>query len=60
MWTEFCDWYIELVKPVLYAEDGKAKGIALNVLNKVLKTGLQLLHPVMPFTNRRNLYAFRQ
>ena len=49
MWTEFCDWYIELVKPVLYAEDGEAKGIALNVLNHVLKTGLKLLHPVMPF-----------
>ncbi|MBU3092486.1 valine--tRNA ligase [Clostridium sp. CM028] len=49
MWTEFCDWYIELVKPVLYAEDGEAKGIALNVLNNVLKTGLKLLHPVMPF-----------
>ncbi|HEY8805925.1 MAG TPA: valine--tRNA ligase [Clostridium sp.] len=49
MWTEFCDWYIELIKPVLYAEDGEAKGIALNVLNKVLKTGLKLLHPVMPF-----------
>ncbi|MBZ9636404.1 valine--tRNA ligase [Clostridium sp. FP1] len=49
MWTEFCDWYIELVKPVLYAEDGPAKGIALNVLNNVLKTGLKLLHPVMPF-----------
>ena len=49
MWTEFCDWYIELVKPVLYAEDCEAKGIVLNVLNKVLKTGLKLLHPVMPF-----------
>ncbi|MBU3181486.1 valine--tRNA ligase [Clostridium psychrophilum] len=49
MWTEFCDWYIELVKPVLYAEDCEAKGIVLNVLNRVLKTGLKLLHPVMPF-----------
>ncbi|MBU3171573.1 valine--tRNA ligase [Clostridium estertheticum] len=49
MWTEFCDWYIELVKPVLYAEACEAKGIVLNVLNKVLKTGLKLLHPVMPF-----------
>jgi len=49
MWTEFCDWYIELVKPILYAEDGEAKGVVLNVLNKVLKTGLKLLHPVMPF-----------
>jgi valyl-tRNA synthetase len=49
MWTEFCDWYIELVKPVLYAEDGEAKGIVLNVLNTVLITGLKLLHPVMPY-----------
>ncbi|MBW9156607.1 valine--tRNA ligase [Clostridium sp. FP2] len=49
MWTEFCDWYIELVKPVLYAEDGESKGIVLNVLNTVLITGLKLLHPVMPY-----------
>lgn len=49
MWTEFCDWYIELVKGVLYGEDEKQKGIVYNVLNKVLQTGLKLLHPVMPF-----------
>ncbi len=49
MWTEFCDWYIELSKPVLYGEDEKQKGITYNILNKVLITGLQLLHPVMPF-----------
>ncbi|MBD7910142.1 MULTISPECIES: valine--tRNA ligase [Clostridium] len=49
MWTEFCDWYIELVKPVFYGEDEKAKGVVYNVLNKVLITGLKLLHPVMPF-----------
>ena len=49
MWSEFCDWYIELVKPVLYAEDCETKGVVLNVLNNVLKTGLKLLHPVMPF-----------
>ena len=49
MWTEFCDWYIELVKGILYGEDEKAKGIVYNVLNKVLQTGLKLLHPVMPF-----------
>ena len=49
MWTEFCDWYIELVKPVFYGDDEKAKGIVYNVLNTVLITGLKLLHPVMPF-----------
>ncbi|MBC2398245.1 valine--tRNA ligase [Clostridium tetanomorphum] len=49
MWSEFCDWYIELVKPVLYGEDEKAKGVVFNVLFSVLTTGLKLLHPVMPF-----------
>lgn len=49
MWTEFCDWYIELVKPVFFSDDEKAKGVVYNVLNNVLTTGLKLLHPVMPF-----------
>lgn len=49
MWTEFCDWYIELVKPVFHSDDEKAKGVVYNVLYKVLITGLKLLHPVMPF-----------
>jgi valyl-tRNA synthetase len=49
MWTEFCDWYIELVKPILYGNDEVQKGITYNVLYSVLTTGLQLLHPVMPF-----------
>ena len=49
LWSEFCDWYIEIVKPVMYGEDEKAKGISYNVLNKVLTIGLQLLHPVMPY-----------
>lgn len=49
LWTEFCDYYIELVKPVLYGDDEKAKGVVFNVLYTVLNTGLKLLHPVMPF-----------
>lgn len=49
IWSEFCDYYIELVKPVLYGDDEKAKGIALNVLRSVLSESLILLHPVMPF-----------
>ncbi len=49
MWNDFCDWYIELVKPVFYGDDEKAKGIVYNVLNTVLITGLKLLHPAMPF-----------
>lgn len=49
LWTELCDWYIELIKPVLYGNDERAKGISLNVLYTVLSNGLKLLHPVMPF-----------
>lgn len=49
MWTEFCDWYIEIAKPSLYSDNEEVKGVALNVLNKVLVSGLKLLHPVMPF-----------
>ncbi|ADL51701.1 valine--tRNA ligase [Clostridium cellulovorans] len=49
MWTEFCDWYIELTKPVLWSEDEEAKGVVYNVLRKVLIGGLQLLHPIMPY-----------
>ena len=49
MWTEFCDWYIELVKPAFYGEDEKTKGITYNVLYTVLNNGLKLLHPAMPF-----------
>ncbi len=49
MWTEFCDWYIEIAKPSLYSDNEEVKGIALNVLNKVLVSGLKLLHPVMPY-----------
>lgn len=49
IWTEFCDWYIELVKPIFFGSDERQKGIAYNVLYKTLTTSLQLLHPIMPF-----------
>ncbi|MGL5821358.1 MAG: valine--tRNA ligase [Sarcina sp.] len=49
LWTEFCDYYIELVKPVLYGDNEADKGRVFNVLYTVLNTGLKLLHPVMPF-----------
>ena len=53
IWTEFCDWYIELSKTVLYGEDEKQKGIMLRVLKKVLIDSLKLLHPVMPFVTEK-------
>ncbi len=49
LWEEFCDWYIEMVKPRLWAEDDDTKAAALWTLNKVLIDSLKLLHPYMPF-----------
>lgn len=48
IWEEFCDWYIEMVKPRLYGEDD-SKEAALYTLQKVLLISLKLLHPYMPF-----------
>ena len=50
MWDEFCDWYIEMVKPRLYNSDNKeSKTAALWTLKSVLINALKLLHPYMPF-----------
>lgn len=49
IWEEFCDWYIELVKPRLYDREAKGRLEALFVLNKVLVNAMKLLHPFMPF-----------
>jgi valyl-tRNA synthetase len=50
VWHEFCDWYLELVKPVLYGkEDAAAIRAARKTLMDVLQTSLKLLHPFMPF-----------
>ena len=49
IWEEFCDWYIELVKPRLYDRDDESRLEAQYVLNHVLATSMKLLHPYMPF-----------
>ncbi len=50
IWDEFCDWYIEMVKPRLYgSDDGESKKAALWTLQNVLTDALKLLHPYMPF-----------
>ncbi len=49
LWEEFCDWYIEMVKPRLYGEKGQTRTAALWTLKTVLVKGLQMLHPFMPF-----------
>ena len=49
IWEEFCDWYIEMVKPRLYNEEDTTKSAALWTLKIVLGNALKLLHPYMPF-----------
>ena len=51
IWEEFCDWYIEMVKPRLYNEEDTTKAAALWTLKTVLGNALKLLHPYY----RRNL-----
>ncbi|MCI8718002.1 MAG: valine--tRNA ligase [Lachnospiraceae bacterium] len=49
IWEEFCDWYIEMVKPRLYNSEDATRQAALSTLKTVLITSLKLLHPYMPF-----------
>lgn len=49
IWEEFCDWYIEMVKPRLWNDQDTTKGAAIWTLKTVLINSLKLLHPYMPF-----------
>ena len=49
MWNEFCDWYIEMVKPRIYSEDEATRVAVSDILNHVFSSCLKLLHPFMPF-----------
>jgi len=59
-WGEFCDWYIELIKPRLLLDGGGDKGtaeIAASSLVLVFEASLRLLHPVMPFITEEIWHA---
>ena len=50
IWGEFCDWYIELIKPRLYGKfTEESRRAAQNTLHAVLEKTMRLLHPFMPF-----------
>ena len=50
VWHEFCDWYLEAIKPVLYGDEGPEKRQAtMSVMERVLRDTLILLHPFIPF-----------
>lgn len=55
VWSEFCDWYIELVKPVLYGDDDNKRADTMTVLVYALTEILKLLHPYIPFVTE-NIY----
>lgn len=56
-WSEYCDWYIEIVKPRLYGDDREAKRAALYTLTYVLEKILKLLHPFIPFITEE-IYSY--
>ncbi len=49
IWNEFCDWYIEMVKPRLYSDNYEEKVAVCCILDYVFRVSLKLLHPFMPF-----------
>ncbi len=53
IWSEYCDWYIEMCKPRLYDENSKTRRACIFVLNHALVTFLKLLHPFMPFLTEK-------
>ena len=53
VWSDFCDWYIEFTKPVLYGEDDAARDSTVSVLVYVLDGILKLLHPFVPFITEK-------
>ena len=59
IWEEFCDRYIEMVKPRLYSEEDTTKAAALWTLKTVLGQALKLLHPYMPFITEEIYWHFK-
>ncbi len=49
VWHEYCDWYLEMIKPDFYGQDATTKITAQTIATRVLEAILILLHPVMPF-----------
>ena len=60
IWGDFCDWYIELVKPRLQGEDSVSKTTAQQVLAQALETILKLFHPFMPHITEEIWHSLTQ
>jgi valyl-tRNA synthetase len=57
IWREFCDWYLEWIKPALFSASQAAKDETRSVLLTVLETILKLLHPIAPFITEEIWHA---
>ena len=57
IWEEYCDWYIEMVKPRLFDKDAANRPQALYVLKYVFENSLKLLHPYMPYITEE-IYSY--
>ncbi len=49
IWHEFCDWYLEMIKPAFYSKEGEARESAVSTVVHVFESALALLHPLIPF-----------
>ncbi|MBR5468038.1 MAG: valine--tRNA ligase [Firmicutes bacterium] len=59
LWDEYCDWYIEMVKPRLYNKEDSTRKAALWTLKTALINALKLLHPYMPFITEEIFLALQ-
>jgi valyl-tRNA synthetase len=60
-WHEYCDWYLELIKPRLYAPENPAeRKTALSIAGYIMKQMMSLLHPYMPFISEEIWQAFKE
>ena len=57
IWREFCDWYLEWIKPALYSDSAAAKAETRSVLLTVLEITLKMLHPISPFVTEEIWHA---
>lgn len=57
LWHQYCDWYVESVKPLLYESAGPRRDQVLSLMHFVFSTALRLLHPLMPFLTEELWHA---
>ena len=59
IWDDFCDWYIEMSKEILYGDNEATKQTTRSILVYTLDQILRLLHPIMPFVTEEIWEKFR-